>query len=74
MTDTSEAAEAIQLRIRRGMSGEQRLLLALDMSLVARELSMGRIRNEHPEWSATEVARHFLRSLFAPGDVPARFR
>ena len=38
-TDTSPAAEAVQLEIQRAMSGEQRIQLAFEMSLFARELA-----------------------------------
>ncbi len=56
------------------MTGEQRLLLALEMSIFAKELQKARIRREHPEWPDTEVARELLRSEFQPGVVPARLR
>ena len=49
-TDTSPAAQAVQLEILRAMSGEQRILLAFEMSLFARELAKEGIRREHPEW------------------------
>jgi hypothetical protein len=38
-TETSPAAQAVQLEIRRAMSGEERILLAFEMSLFARELA-----------------------------------
>jgi len=56
------------------MPGEQRLLLALEMSLFARELAKERIRREHPEWSETQVARELVREAFLPGSVPAWLR
>ena len=52
------------------MSGEQRLLLAFEMSLFARELARAGIRQEHPEWSDTEVARELLRLAFLPAPLP----
>ena len=73
-TDTSFAAHEVQLRIQRSMSGEQRLLLAYEMSLFARELSSARIRTDHPEWGETEVARELLRLAFLPHPLPARLR
>lgn len=39
ITDTTPAAEAVLVRIQRAVTGEQRVLLALEMSLFARELS-----------------------------------
>jgi hypothetical protein len=38
-SDTRPAAPVLQLRIQSAMSGEQRLLLAFEMSLFARELA-----------------------------------
>jgi hypothetical protein len=44
ITDTSPAARTVQVEILRAMSGEQRILLAFEMSLFARELAKGGIR------------------------------
>ena len=52
------------------MTGEQRMLLALDMSLFARELAGACIRQEHPEWTDTQVARELLRLAFLPAPLP----
>ena len=71
MTDTSPAAQALQLDIQRAMSGEQRLLVAYEMSLFARELSRERIRREHPEWPETRIARELLRLALLPAPLPA---
>jgi hypothetical protein len=70
VTDTSPAAQAVQLEIRRSMSGEQRLVLAYEMSMFARELSRERIHREHPEWQETRVAREMLRLAFLPAQPP----
>jgi len=56
------------------MSGEQRLLLAFEMSMFARELASAGIRQEHPEWSETEVARELLRLAFLPAPLPVPLR
>jgi len=48
------------------MPGEQRLLMALEMSLFARELAKERIRQEHPEWAETQIARELLRLALLP--------
>ena len=73
-TDTSPAAQAVHLRIQRAMSGEQRLLLALEMSLFARELAKARISREHPEWLETQVERELLRLAFLPQPLPTKLR
>ena len=69
-TDSSPAAQAVQLEIHRSMSGEQRMLLAFEMSLFARELAKEGIRREHPEWSQARVARELLRLAFFPAPLP----
>jgi hypothetical protein len=69
-TDTSPAAQALQLEIQRRMSGEQRMLLAFEMSLFARDLAKAGIRHEHPEWSEARVARELLRLAFFPAPLP----
>jgi len=56
------------------MGGEQRLLLALEMSLFTRELAKHGIREQHPEWSDAEVARELMRRAFPPDQVPAQLR
>jgi hypothetical protein len=58
----------------RALTGEQRLLIALEMSIFVRELQKARIRQEYPEWPDIEVARELLRLAFKPGPVPARLR
>jgi hypothetical protein len=50
------------------------MLIALEMSLLTRELAKQGIREQHPEWSNTRVARELLRRAFPPGQVPARLR
>ena len=71
MNDTSPQAQAIQLQILRAMPGEQRLLMALEMSLFARELAKERIRRDHPEWAETRIARELIRLAFLPASMPA---
>jgi hypothetical protein len=73
ITDTSPAAQALQLNIHRSMSGEQRLLLAFEMCELGPELNRARIRREHPEWSETQIARELLRLAFFPKPLPAGF-
>jgi hypothetical protein len=71
ITDTSAEAQAIQLEIYRAMTGEERLLLALEMSLFARALAKASIRQEHPDWTEGQVARELLRLAFLPEPLPA---
>jgi hypothetical protein len=74
ITDTSPSAQAIQLQVQRAMSGEQRLLMAFEMSLFVRELAKERIRREHPEWPETRIARELVRLAFLPAPLPARLQ
>ena len=74
MTDSSPAALDVQLRAHKAMSGEQRLLLALEMSLFTRELAAAGIRADHPAWSDAEVSRELLRRAFPPEKIPAALR
>jgi len=53
------------------MSGEQRLLLAFEMSLFASDLCRERIRHEHPEWTEAQIVRELLRIAFLPDPLPA---
>lgn len=71
MSDTTPEAQAIQERILRNMSGEERLLLAWDMSVFARELARAGIRQDHPDWTEAEVSRELLRLAFLPAPLPA---
>jgi hypothetical protein len=56
------------------MSGEQRLLLAYEMSMFARELARARIISDHPEWDEALVNRELLRIAFLPDPLPPGFR
>jgi hypothetical protein len=73
-TDTSASAREVQLRVQQGMTGERRLLLALEMSLFVRELTKEGIRHDHPDWSESDVAREMIRLAFLPGPVPFQLR
>jgi hypothetical protein len=70
LSDTSPSAQAVQFQILRAMTEGQRLLLALDMSLFARELTRAGIRQDHPEWSETQIARELIRLAFLPDPLP----
>ena len=74
MMDTSPVAQAIQSKIQRNMTGAERLLLAIEISLATRELSLARLRRQHPEWSETELRRELLRYSFAANDLPSPLR
>jgi hypothetical protein len=73
LTDTSPAAKELQLRIELAMTGEQRILQALEASLLVRELSESGVRMNHPLWTEGEIAREVLRLQFLPAQLPPGF-
>jgi len=72
VTDTSPAAQARQLEVLRSLPGEHRLLMAIEISLFARELAKEGIRQEHSEWSEAQVTHELVRRalLTAPSLSP----
>ncbi len=71
ISDTSPEIKAMQSQIHERMSGEQRLLMALEMSYFAHELAKQGLRDAHPDWSEERVRREFLLSSFPPGTAPS---
>ena len=74
LSDTSPKARKLQMQIVAAMTGEQRLLEALEMGLLARELAKAKIRNDHPDWTESQVAREVLRLQFLPEPLPRGLR
>ena len=74
ISDTSDSAREVQLQVQRAMTGEERLLLAFEMSQFARELARAGIRRKHPDWEEARVARELLRFAFLPDPLPERLR
>jgi len=74
ISDTSPKAQELQSRILRAISGEERFLLAHEMSMFARDLARERIRLDHPEWTDAQIARELLRLAFLPAPLPAGLR
>lgn len=73
ISDTSPQDMEIPPEMQRKMTGEQRLLLALEMSMRTKELTKARIRREHPDWTEAQVARELLRLEFLPDPLPRGF-
>jgi len=71
ISDTAPEAQAVQDAIHRAMTGEQRMILAFEMSMFARELARAGIRQQHPDWPEDRVARELLRMAFFPKPLPA---
>lgn len=59
-SDTSSAAEAVQLELIRHMQPSQRLAKALSLSCEVIRLSKAAIRRRYPEWSEDEVRIKFI--------------
>ncbi|HVN21668.1 MAG TPA: hypothetical protein VMU05_22970 [Dongiaceae bacterium] len=74
LSDTSPTARKLQMQIEAAMTGEERLLEALEMSLIARELAKAKIRGDHPDWSEAQVAREVLRLQFLPEPLLSALR
>ncbi len=74
ISDTSPEVEAMQLEIRRKMTGAPRLRLALEMSQFARELRKAGIRQDHPDWTERQVMIELFRLAFFPEPLPAWVR
>lgn len=74
VSDSSPSALSVQLRVQGALTGEQRILLAFEMSMFARELAAAGIRNDHPAWSDADVSRELIRRAFFPRAVPPALR
>jgi hypothetical protein len=74
VSDTSPEVQAIQDEIHRRMSGEEKLKLAMEMSDMARNFSLARLRAEHPEWTDWELKRELLRYAFGSEPWPPPLR
>lgn len=74
MRDSDPEATAIQLEIHRRLSGAERLQLAVEMSIMIRELAGARLRREHPGWTESELRRELLRYAFGSGPLPPPLR
>ncbi len=74
MSDTSPEAAEIQAAIHRRMTGVERLRMAMEMSLAARELAAARLRLEHPEWSEHQIKCELLRYAFGSDPLPPPLR
>ena len=69
-SDTSPHIRKMQLEMERRLTGEERILWALEASLLVREFTKSKIRSDHPDWSEAQVAREVLRLQFLPGKLP----
>ena len=61
MRDTSPEISQRQIEIYRAMTPEQRLVVACELTMFARSLSLARIRSEHPDWSDEQAMAELAR-------------
>jgi hypothetical protein len=73
-SDTTPEAEEIQLQILRSMSEGQRLQLAFEMSLFARDVAKAGIRFDHPDWTDAQITHELLRLAFFPKPLPVKLQ
>ncbi len=74
MTNHKGTATEVQAEVQRSLGGTGRLLVAIEMSIALRELSLTRLRHEHPEWSESQCRRELLRYAFLPEPLPEPLR
>jgi len=72
--DTTAEALAAQTKDYRNLTGAQRMMIAFEMSDAARELSLCRLRLQHPNWSEWDLRRELLRYAFLPDELPEPLR
>jgi hypothetical protein len=60
----------MQGQLHDAMSGEERVLLAFEMSHYTHELAKQYLRDQHPDWSEERVIREFLLSLLPESALP----
>jgi len=74
ISDTTPEARDCQLQTLRALSGEDRMLLAYEMSMFLRELMKEGIRRSHPDWTEGRTTLELLRRAFFPAPLPAWLR
>ena len=72
MLDTSLEAARIQEEVQRNQLPSNRMLVALEMSIMARALTYTRLHREHPDWDESRIRAELLRNLLPAGHSAAR--
>ena len=63
-TDTSPDAEAAQLELWRGMTGQERVQKAMALSSQLKSMALAAIRRRHPEWTESQVRLKFIELTY----------
>ena len=71
LSDTSPGVKKLQMQIEAAMSGEDRILRALEASLLVREFAKSKIRSDHPDWAEEQSNAEMLRLQLLPGKHPS---
>lgn len=71
--DTTPEMAEMQFEMHQRMTGEQRVVLAFEMSLMGRELARAGIKHNHPDWTEAEIERELIRFTFSPSPLPPGF-
>ena len=61
--DTTLEAHRKQMEILRKLSPERRALISFELSNNVRQIAMDGIRNQHPEFTETQIKRELLRRI-----------
>ena len=61
--DTTPDAEAMQLELYRRMTPGRRVMIAYEMSMMARRITLSGIRSRHPEYTDDEAKYALFRIL-----------
>jgi hypothetical protein len=72
--DTTSAANDIQLEILKRMSGTQRLRIAIDLSDLARKLTLTRIEDARAGLAKRQLIREFLHCVLPDDQYPPALR
>jgi hypothetical protein len=67
-------ADSIHLTVQRGLSGEARLQIALDMCTAARELALARLRRQYPAWPIQRLRQELVRQTLRAEMIPTRIQ
>jgi hypothetical protein len=66
MHEADDTADRLQIEYYRRLTGEQRLLLAYELSMTVRAFAAARLRREHPDWTDREITGELLRMACMP--------
>ena len=64
ISDTTPEPQEVWLRMQSSLTGEHRLTMALEMSLLLKDMMKAGIRRDRPDWNEEQVGRELLRLAF----------